>query len=209
MRPPENRAASVISAILVTLSLAACENKQPEPGATAPRGPTSVTPNPQVGNPPASQPASRPAAMPAGAEDIGWTKPEAWTELTEKKPMRITTYEIPGADGAAEMSVSRAMGSTEDNVKRWQGQFKDNPEAKTEDIEVSGLKVTVVTIEGTMMVGGAPMAGGGEPKDGYKMLTAMVHTTPSAYFFKMWGPQKTVDAARGDFDAMVASIAKK
>lgn len=201
--------AAVVSA---ALALAGCDQKQPEP-----------TPDPKAAQPgaqpaaqpaqPGMQPAAQPAASPGAASAIGWTKPEAWKELTEKKPMRITTYEIPAAEGdseGAEMSVSQAMGSVDANVKRWQGQFKDSPEAKTEKKTIAGFEVVIVEIEGAMRVGGGPMmGGGGEPKEGFKMLAAMVQTQPSAHFFKMWGPQKTVDAARGDFDAMLNSIGKK
>lgn len=197
------------TAVLVTLALTGCDQKQPEP--TPVPGPQAAEPQPAAQN--GAAPAAQPAASPGESSAIGWTKPEAWKELTEKKPMRITTYEIPAAEGdgeGAEMSVSQAMGSVEANVKRWQGQFKDSPEAKTEKKTIAGLEVTIVEIEGAMMVGGGPMmGGGGEPKEGYKMLAAMVQTQPSAHFFKMWGPKKTVDAARGDFDALLDSIGKK
>jgi hypothetical protein len=41
------------------------------------------------------------------------------------------------------------------------------------------------------------------------MLAAIAHTQPAAHFFKMTGPQKTVESARGDFDVLVGSIAAK
>lgn len=68
----------------------------------------------------------------------------------------------------------------------------------------------MVEIEGTWIAGsGRPMGGGGEPQDGWKMVVAMMHTEGAAHFFKMWGPQKTVDGARGDFDQLLGSVTKE
>ena len=50
-----------------------------------------------------------------------------------------------------------------------------------------------------------PAAG---PKDGYALLGAIVETvTPT--FFKLTGPEKTVNAAKADFDKFIDSLRPK
>ena len=125
--------------------------------------------------------------------------------------MRKATYKVKAAEGDdtdAEMSVTQVGGGVEANIKRWEGQFEEGKPAKTTDSEVNGLKVTVVELEGTYKGGGPMMGGGGESKKDWAVLGAIVHTNP-AHFFKMWGPKKTVQGARADFDALVASFAEK
>jgi hypothetical protein len=147
----------------------------------------------------------------AAAGDLGWTRPDAWELVDHPSTMRKATFKIPKIEGDAEdaeMSVTQVGGSIEANIKRWEGQFEGSPEAKTEKKKVGDLEVTVVTIDGTFKSGGPMMGGGGEPKKGWALLAAIVNTEP-AHFFKMTGPEKTVHGARGDFDSLVASFAKK
>ena len=66
------------------------------------------------------------------AVDVGAIKfavPTDWTTQTPKSSMRRAQLEAPGAGGAAELIVyyfgPQGAGSTEDNVKRWIGQFGD------------------------------------------------------------------------------------
>ncbi len=199
-----------VATLLIGLTAPGCESKKSEP-TTAPKA-SGAAASPQ---PPAAAgtgaPATKPASKPA-AQAVTWKKPDGWKDGGQK-PMRIATFKIPAADGdstEAEVSISRAMGSVDANVKRWRGQFKDSPEAKVEDKEVAGIKATLVEIEGTWVAGGGrPMATGGEPKADWMMVVAMVHTKGSAHFFKIWGPKKTVTGARSDFDGLLASISQK
>jgi hypothetical protein len=50
----------------------------------------------------------------------------------------------------------------------------------------------------------------GQPKQSdkpnYRLLGAIVQTEKTAYFLKMVGPDKTMLAARPDFDKLIASI---
>jgi hypothetical protein len=189
------------------VALAACD-KTPEP-----------TPEPRpAGSQPAAQPAgsTRPAApgapSPGAAGDITWAKPNAWTQVDDQRPMRKATYKVTKVEGDpedAEMSVTQVGGTVDANIKRWEGQFEGGGPAKLSDKEVAGLKVTIVEISGTFKGGGPMMGGDSTPKDNWALLGAIVHTQPAAYFFKMTGPLKTVESARGDFDGLVGSFAKK
>lgn len=183
------------AACVLLSTLLGCEDKPAEPTPTQPS--TSVGKRPD-------------APLPVKPTKLEWTKPEAWKEVDHPSRMRKATYAIPKAEGDAEdgeMSVTQIGGTVDLNVQRWQGQFQGSPEAKTNEKVAHGLKVTVVEIEGTFTAsGGGPMMGKpGEPKEGWKLLAAIADTRP-ATFFKLTGPKKTVDAARGDFDALVDSI---
>ena len=123
--------------------------------------------------------------------------------------MRKATYKIPRSAGDgedAELTVSAAAGGVEPNIKRWAGQFGD-AQPKLEERSPNGLKVTVVELRGTFaggmgMMGGAPSAA----KEKYMLLGAVVDGGEHQQFFKMTGPEKTVSAAKKDFDAFVATF---
>ena len=46
-------------------------------------------------------------------------------------------------------------------------------------------------------------------KPGSKLLGAIAEGPEGAVFFKLTGPKRTVDAARRDFDTLVASLKKQ
>jgi hypothetical protein len=145
-------------------------------------------------------------AMPMGDNQqtpaIKWTAPDGWKLQENPSPMRLATYKV--GDGV-ELSVVRAGGSTEANVKRWQGQFEGQPKVARTEKQVSGLPVTVVRIDGRFL-GGGMMGGPTEPHDGWSMLAAIVEAPGSPYFFKLVGPSGQVDQARKGFDALIASV---
>ncbi len=137
---------------------------------------------------------------------ITWKMPADWREEPNPNAVRLATYRTPGG---AEMSVARAGGSTDANIKRWIGQFEDagasTPEAKT----VHGLRVTTVQIVGTY---GAAMGMGPEapePHRDWALLGAVVEAPGSPYFFKLVGPAPAVKAARASFDRLMASLAPR
>jgi hypothetical protein len=135
---------------------------------------------------------------------IKWTAPEGWAAQDSRSPMRLATYKV--GDGA-ELSVVRAGGSTDANVKRWAGQFDGEPKVARTNKQVNGLPVTVVRIDGTFLGGG--MGGPPERHDGYTMLAAIVEATGSPYFFKLVGPSAQVDQARKGFDSLIASVSPR
>jgi hypothetical protein len=186
---------------LGALVAAAC-TKTPEPP------PAAITAMPGVERAPAS---SAHAAAPSAGE-VGWEAPAGWQKAENPSPMRKATYKIPHAPGDtedAELSVSQAGGSVDLNVKRWAGQFEVKPEdVKRTDRSAGGLKITVVELKGTFTGMAMPGAAGAGPKPGFALLGAIVETTTPT-FFKLTGPEKTVMAARADFDKLVSSLRAK
>jgi len=181
-------------------------NKTPE-SDSAPVRPTSTLMTPPGLRPP-------PPMQLAGPAEVAWDAPAGWIKAENPSPMRKATYRIPHAASDtedAELSVSQAGGTVELNVDRWAGQLGAKPESvKREKKHVGGLDVTVVEIHGTYSGMGMPgvAAGSSAAKPGWALLGAIVET-PTPTFFKMTGPDKTVAAARADFDRLVESVHAK
>ena len=199
-------------ALLAVCSLlAACDKPaEPQPSGDKPTpSPATATAKAAATAKSTAAPAATGGAVPT---DMAWDAPSVWHRAETTSPMRKATYAIPKAAGDsedAEMTVSQAGGSTEANVKRWEGQFEDRTgETKREEKKVGDLKVTVIEIRGKFAGGGMPGAPPSGPKPGWAMLAAIVETQPP-HFFKLTGPEKTVTGARAEFDKMVGTFRPK
>ncbi|MBI5472789.1 MAG: hypothetical protein HY961_10640 [Ignavibacteriae bacterium] len=143
---------------------------------------------------------------------VQWAVPTGWKEGPPKQ-MRVATYVIPAAAGdeeGGELGVfyfgSGQGGDVQTNIDRWVGQFENarpNQTAKT----VNGMKVELITIAGTYLSPSGPMMQSSGKKENYKLLGAIVAAPEGSVFFKLTGPEKTVNAARKDFDGLVGSLA--
>jgi hypothetical protein len=129
--------------------------------------------------------------------------------------MRVATYEIPAAKGAAAGECAVFFfgpgqgGGIDDNVARWTKQFEGAPKAATRSAPVAGLQVTRAEVAGTYLAPGGPMMQSTGKKTGYRLLGAIVEAPGGNVFFKLTGPAATVASAQADFDALVASIRKQ
>ncbi|MGZ3416457.1 MAG: hypothetical protein ACXVEF_04120 [Polyangiales bacterium] len=149
-----------------------------------------------------------PSTAAAGA--LAWDAPASFTKADNPSPMRKATYKAPktGADAdQPELAVTVAGGSVDANVDRWAGQF-DGEAKKTmvkEQRKVGSLDITVVQLKGSFNGGGMPGAPAG-PKAGWALLAAIVPVGDQSWFFKMTGPEASVNAAKKDFDALIGSL---
>ncbi|MEZ4302494.1 MAG: hypothetical protein R3B70_46630 [Polyangiaceae bacterium] len=193
-----------IFAATTALLLAACD-KTPEPSGSSPPPSTSASPSQtaKVTNPPK-----------AGPGEIAWDTPAKWKEIPNPNAMRIATYLIARQEGDpddAEMSVSRVGGSVEANIGRWKAQFSPpKPDSgKRFERDIAGLKVTIYEVSGTytgMVIRGQTI----QPRQDWALLAAIVEGSGGdPWFFKLTGPEKTVQAARADFDSLVNSFHPK
>ncbi len=206
---------SVVSPALVLVLSTAC-NKQPDPipeqpVATTTANAMSAMPAPAMppGHP--AMPNSGGAATAAGPDDLGWTAPATWVSAPNPSPMRKATYKIPKVapdTDDAELAISSAGGGVEPNIKRWEQQFGD-AKAKTEQRSVNGLKITTVEIKGKVGAGGMMGMPGTAAKDNQMLLGAVVDGGDHQQFFKMVGGEKTVTAAKPDFEKFVSSLHAK
>ncbi len=184
----------------------ACD-KTPEPAAATKEPPA------QQGSVPSASASSAPAPAPTPAnKELTWQPPASFQVAQSPGTMRKATYKIPKAKGDsedAEVSVISAGGGLDANIDRWAGQFEGKPKPKRSTKKVGELDVTLVELDGTFNGGGMPGAAPSAPKAKWRMLAAIVEVGGQTTFFKLTGPDATVNGARKDFDALVASFSVK
>jgi hypothetical protein len=191
---------------VIALSVCACDGA-PEPTSGA--APTAAATSAAATSSPS------PTAKPkVGPGEIAWDVPAKWKELPNPNAMRIATYLIPRADGDpddGEMSVSRVGGGVEANIGRWKGQFDPmKPESSRRfERQIAGLKVTIYEVAGAytgMVIKGQPT----KAREGWALVAGIVEVPGGdPWFFKLTGPEKTVAAARPDFESLTNSVRPK
>lgn len=151
-----------------------------------------------------------------GESGLTWTAPEGWVAVEPSSPMRKAQYRVAGDGGEAELVVfyfgPGEGGDAQSNAERWASQFA--PAAGTEpgehlkmsELDVEGIAVTMVEVRGTYS-GGMVMGGGAPtPQPGFMLLGAIAKGPDANWFFKLTGPEATVDGQRDTFDAFVRSF---
>ena len=107
-----------------------------------------------------------------------------------------------------------ATGTIQQNLVRWYGQFKQPDGKATKDVakvtekKINNQKVTFVDISGTYLEPiGPPIRRQTVPRPDYRMLAGIVQTKSSGqYFFKLYGPKKTITSAEKHFKTMLESV---
>jgi hypothetical protein len=158
----------------------------------------------------------------AHAEDAGkftvgafnFSRPADWKSVQPSSPMRKAQLQIPGKDGGKPADITFFFfgegngGGVEPNVQRWLGQIAGKADAnKVEKQDFSGVKVTLVSAEGTLKA--APMAGIAEELPNAALLGAILEHGEGAVFVKMTGPAALVKESREKFLALVKSATEK
>jgi len=150
-------------------------------------------------------------AASAFAADSGaglqWTAPSNWKSQGER-PMRLATYSVPEGGECGVYYFGQGQGGGVDaNIDRWVGQFQQ-PEGKpkVEKRNIHGLKITTVDVSGSYTGMGGPRAPEGPPKQGYRLLGAVVEGPQGSLFFKFIGPAKTVAQNQPAFDKLLSSL---
>jgi hypothetical protein len=158
----------------------------------------------------------------AHAEDSGkftvgaynFTRPADWKTVEPTSPMRKAQLQIPGKDGGKPAEITFFFfgegngGGVEPNVQRWFGQFTANPDAnKVEKQEFNGVKVTLVSTDGTLKA--SPMAGIAAEQPNAALLGAILEHPEGAVFVKMTGPAPLVKGSREQFLALIKSATEK
>ena len=144
-----------------------------------------------------------------------------WKSVKPKSRMLEFEVQVPKVEGDkadGRMTIMGAGGSIEANIQRWEGQFSQPDgsatEAKTKEMTVDDMKVTMVDVTGsfTQTMGG-PFSGGKKvTSPDQRMLAAIVQTPKSGnYFIKLVGPAATIKANEGEFEKMIkgAKLSKK
>jgi len=144
------------------------------------------------------------------------TAPGTWNRREPKISIVEHEFAIPAAEGDkvdGRMTIMASGGSIEDNIDRWVGQFSQpdgrstKDKAKVKRREIAGMKVHLVDLSGTFKDQRVPFAPAIERA---RMLAAIVETTNGGnYFFKFYGPERTVAANEKEFNTMLEGIKKK
>jgi hypothetical protein len=150
------------------------------------------------------------AALPQATDppSIQWKAPAAWKAVANPSAMRLATYSVapaPGDTESADVSITRAGGTTDANIERWFGQFEETGKATRTEKNVRGLKVTIVELNGTYL-GGGMMGGATSPRPGWALLGAIVEASGAPYFIKVTGPAATVHSARVPMNALLDTL---
>ena len=186
---------------------------EPEgPEDEAPAGPPAGTGEERAlppGHPPMS---AMQGAMPPMASSRGEIKvsaPEAWKPVQPRSGMIQAEFALPKAEGDendGRLTVMTAGGTVDANVQRWRGQFEELEDKPTEEIDVSGTKVTLVDLAGTYNERRG-MMGPVTKRSGYRMLAAIIPTPEGLLFAKGYGPKATMAMYADDFRSFVETLA--
>lgn len=204
---------------------------------TTERPPTSQAGNPHAGNPHAGMAAahadvSTPAPMAevdiSGIEFMDETLtldglecsiPVGWQRETPGSGMRKAQFRLAKADNEPEdvevviTHFPNMKGMDESNLRRWYEQFtqpdgRPTVEAARQAVyQLNRVAVTLVDIPGTMSTG--TMMSGGETKENYRMLAAIIDHAQGPHFLKLTGPAGGVDRWKASGVAFLKSIRVK
>jgi hypothetical protein len=199
---------------------------QPSPAASPPGATAAQQGRPEMppGHPGTLASSHAPTSAVGGAAAAGesapaWEVPPGWRPETPSSRMRQAQYAIPAAAGDGEDGECAVFyfgpgqgGDVDSNIHRWAAQFTGPGDAAAQpqvgEVKAGSATVTRVEVAGTYhpsamtMTGGTPLP----PRPGYLLFGAILPTPQSSWFFKCTGPEKTMNANRAAFDAMIASM---
>jgi hypothetical protein len=181
-------------------------------GDTEPLAPLSSSP------PAPSSAGSSPASASASAAGIKFEAPDGWIQEAPSSSMRMGQYRIPrvgGDEADSEMVVFHfggGGGSVQANVDRWVGQFTTaeggpvSDQARISERQRNGLDITIVDVSGTYNESRGPMMAETTARTGYRMLAAVVNGTGGPWFFKLTGPENTVNESEEGFQSLLDGL---
>lgn len=168
--------------------------------------------NADAGTPtPAASPAM-PTTLPAdlvvpdnsGLPKLKYTMPDGWKEkpLTQ---LRVASFTVTDDNKEAEVSViplSGISGGDAANVNRWRSQI-EMKQVDEETIKKSAEAVEIAGQTGALydLLGTGPCSG--EPE---RILGAILHTSETAWYFKMTGAADLVAKQKANFTAFLKSV---
>lgn len=164
----------------------------------------------------AADPADGKIKLADGALEL--TAPKDWVRKEPKSRIVEHEFAAPFVEGDAtdgRITIMGAGGDVQQNIDRWAGQFTQPNGTDSKDVtkvskkKVNGIEIHVVDIGGTYQdMPGGPFAGGKPtPREGYRMLGAIIVAPKIGnYFVKFYGPEKTVTKYEADFGKMLDGL---
>jgi hypothetical protein len=162
-----------------------------------------------------AQPAPVIASSRVRVGDLTATVDEGWIQEAPSSSLRLTQFRLPASERGiddAELAVFSSIGgSVQDNLSRWFDQFSqpdgsDSQEkARVQKFSVNEMSTTIADLTGTFTGGGMPMSQPVEKKD-YRLLAAIVVGASDVYYFKLVGPEKTVERWATSFGKFIGDL---
>ena len=141
--------------------------------------------------------------------------PADWKAKPSVSNMRAAEFELPAANGQAEVIVyyfgESGAGSVQANIDRWVSQFtqpdgKPSSEVtKVEQATFAGQAASLVSLSGHYAARAMP---GGEAVDkaDQSLLAAIVPSPKGPYYFRLMGDRAAVAAQTGKFRELLSSL---
>jgi hypothetical protein len=155
------------------------------------------------------------AAVTSDEEWVGtngyiWDMPPDW-RMAVPSSGRFGQMLVPSQLGAASVSFNRESGSVAELERRvasmMVAQTGGRVTPRTENIEVLGRPVRVVSLEGSLL---DPSAKGGTGETPFQAIrAAIVDLGEARVLIVMWGPEDTVRNNEGQFESMVRNMTQR
>jgi hypothetical protein len=161
---------------------------------------------------PISVSAAEPRAVSLSDGKITMAAPADWKKKTPSVRIIDHEFSVPAAEGdknPGRVTIMGAGGSVDANIKRWLGQFAQTKKREVTKETIAGQEVHLLDIVGAYNDRRGPFAPATK-RENYEMLAAIIVTDKAGkYFVKFYGPQKTVEANKKAFRAMIESLKVK
>lgn len=141
-------------------------------------------------------------------------KPASWEKRPPQNQMVHTNYLVPGADGGNDAYITLFFfgagmgGPIQDNIDRWQGQFRGEggapPEPDVSEFEVDGMDVTFVELAGAYQGMGDPA-----PTPNQRFLAAIIEAPAGRLFVRFVGDEPTIEHHREAYMNMITGLRKQ
>jgi hypothetical protein len=164
-------------------------------------------------NPPSSHVSGQVDRVDVGG--LTFKTPEGWEYQHPTSAMRRAELGVRGDGGTAGLVVyffgNQGAGSSQANIDRWVGQFKNadgTPITASKPVtsKIAGLEVTQVEVAGTYMGGMGAGAADAQGQPGQRMIAAIVDTPKGPFYFKFLGADEVVIQNREALEGLFASM---
>lgn len=136
-----------------------------------------------------------------------------WQKVEPASPMRAAQYNLPAVDGDNEDAEFVIFyfgdghgGSYEANLERWKSQFAEAIEPVIGSKDSGDISIRTFDIAGRYVAETAPGSGERVEKPNFRMMTAVIESSPGPYYLKVVGPRATMDHWEASIRAMIQSI---
>lgn len=139
--------------------------------------------------------------------------PATWRREQPSSGMRLAQAVVPGEAGPGELAVfhfgAGQGGGVEANFERWLGQVEQAAGSVPErgKFAVDGFEVSWIDARGTLLpstMGSGPSS----PQPGFRLLGGVVEGEGGPWFFKVTGPESTLQNEREAFFGLLRGVGR-